>query len=131
MSGFSTDPEIAADLVRRAQSERDRSRSREAEGIGDSAIVAHWPCSGGCNTMVAIPRAQLEAHDAFNALLRKRREPELPKRGECDACRERRRATEQAERDRQRDLSSKPRQTQIPVEPQRPSWMPTPRKTSR
>lgn len=83
------DPEVLADLRAREASEGDRDRSREtALAFGDPTPVEHWPCRG-CPAMVGMTRDALELHDMFNRQLWRRRQPQLPKRGLCDACRKR------------------------------------------
>jgi hypothetical protein len=114
---FATDPEVAADLDRRARSERDKSRT----GSPMFGIVEHWPCDG-CGAMVGVGQLALDTRDALNRELARRGEHPIPKRAKCDACAARDRERAQAERD-----LAKPRQTQMQLEPRRPDWMPTPR----
>src|SRR5689334_9979099 len=77
---FATDPEIAADLIRRARSERDPNRTREpANPFGAPAIVEHWPCRGGCGAMVGVTREAIEALEVHNRQLLAQRESPISK----------------------------------------------------
>lgn len=79
-----TDPEVLADLRRRADSERDRTRTRPT-AFAPAPIVEQWPCSG-CAAMVGMTRDAIELHAMFNAQLERRRDKPLPKRGQCADC---------------------------------------------
>lgn len=65
---FATDPEIAADLIRRARSERDADRTGEFT-FGDATIVEHWPCRKGCGALVGVTEAGLHAFETNNRKL--------------------------------------------------------------
>jgi hypothetical protein len=90
------DPEVLADLRRREESERDPSRSRtDPTSWTPPAIVEHWPCRGGCNTMVGVTREAVDARNAGNAMLARRREKPIGRHEVvwCDDCNSRRRMT--------------------------------------
>lgn len=101
-----TDPEILADLRRRADSERDTTRARPV-GWTSPAIVEHWPCSG-CAAMVGMTRDAIDLHAMFNAQLERRRDKPLPKRGQCEACK-------RAEEERLAAQRRPHEQTEMPV----------------
>jgi hypothetical protein len=74
------DPEVLADLRLREQSERDPSRSRvDPTAWTEPAIVEHWPCRGGCGTMVGVTREAIDALASSNAMLARRREAPIAK----------------------------------------------------
>lgn len=114
---FATDPEIAADLVRRARSERDPSRTREASNpFGAPTLVEHWPCRGGCGLMVGVTREGVDAFAAMNCELRRRREPEVPKHKVmwCPKCKARDDDLARAQRDA-REAARRPREEITPA----------------
>lgn len=94
---FADDEEVRADLRARVSTEYDRSRTRaplkaaEALGMGSAAIVAQWPCRGGCGALVDVTEAACDAMVQFNKHLRKRLEAPIDtaKTVFCAACRER------------------------------------------
>jgi len=113
-----TDPEVLADLRRRSDSERDRTRTREPM----FGIVEHWPCAD-CGEMVGVGQLALDVRDTMNRELERRRQPLIPKRALCDECKRREDEAKAAQR--------RPhRQTEIagaaPAD-ERPSWISTPR----
>jgi len=59
------------------------------------AIVEHWPCRGGCNAMVGVTREAVDARNAGNAMLARRREKPIGRHEVvwCDDCNSRRRMT--------------------------------------
>lgn len=73
------DPEQLADLRVRAESERDRTRSREAVGFGDTTIVERWPCRRCTIAMVDVNAATVTALEVSNAQLLRRGERAIPK----------------------------------------------------
>lgn len=92
------DPEVRADLALRERTARERSdrrgpagldRGQDPDGLSpalarlyDSVpapVVEHWPCRGGCGTMVGVPREGIEEFDAMNARLRAMRQAPVPK----------------------------------------------------
>lgn len=108
MTDFATDPEIAADLIRQARSERDKRRTR-GEGIYDRVpepVVETWPCRTGCGARVDMTASAIEQVALANRALVSRGDQPLTKREVmlCGACR----AVEHArgvERDRDRAAS--------------------------
>ena len=69
---FATDPEIAADLDRRARSERDASRTRGEADHGYGWLPEQpdefWPCRG-CGKPVGIPPSAIDAARQCNRKL--------------------------------------------------------------
>jgi hypothetical protein len=107
------DPEVLADLRRREASERDPSRSREtSQAFGVATVVEHWPCRGGCNMMVGVTQAAVDAFATLNAQLVRRREQPMAK-GKvvwCPACKLR--DDEIAAMQRQREVAARRPQQQ-------------------
>jgi hypothetical protein len=100
------DPEIIADLRKRAATEHDATRSR-GDGVYDwspAAIVEQWPCRTCGLAMVGVTAEQVEAREVFNRKLRARREQEIPKSAVvfCEACLERARQLGAERRARER-----------------------------
>jgi len=128
---FATDPEVAADLIRRARSERDASRTGEMS-FGNPAIVDHWPCRKRCGAMVGVTEAAVHAFETNNRKLVDMRMEPMGKHEVmwCPDCK--RRDDELAAL--QRGPRGPGSQTEIagaaPRE-ERPSWMPTPRSERR
>jgi len=76
------DPEIVADLALRSATERDPTRTSDAnyeravKELLDDPVVTRWPCRGrGCNELVDAPRSAVESMDVFNRQLERRRQP--------------------------------------------------------
>lgn len=106
---FATDPEIAADLIARARSERDASRTAgEGErGYGwlPEEPAEHWPCRG-CGKPVGMTPSAIETAKICNRKLRALGDRPFGKHelAVCEPCRAEERKAER-ERDRHRAQS--------------------------
>lgn len=54
--------------------------------VEDDAIVEHWPCRGGCNTMIGVTAATVENLALANRKLAARREVPIGKHQVCPDC---------------------------------------------
>jgi hypothetical protein len=103
---FATDPEVAADLIRRARSERDATRTNGDGGRGYGWLpekpIEHWPCRG-CSKPVGMTPSAIDAAKTCNHKLVASGQKPLAKRelAVCERCRAEERRAEQA-RDQQR-----------------------------
>lgn len=108
-------PEELADLRRREASERDTTRSREAQPWGDDEVVEAWPCKG-CSVMVAMTRGAIALHELFSRELAKRREAPLPRRAQCFACRAREEELVRMEREAKEAARRPHEQREMPLD---------------
>jgi hypothetical protein len=104
------DPEVHADLRLRDQTARERADRRGVEGLVDGQdpdglsprlaalyssapdpIVEHWPCRGGCGTLVGVTKVGIDEFDAMNRRLRSMRQEPMAKHKVmwCPACKRR------------------------------------------
>lgn len=104
-----TDPEVLADLARRNASERERPGDRKAVGANGKAwappvFVDHWPCRGGCSTMIGVTRDDVEIFQAMNRKLVATRQEPVPKSKVmwCPDCKRRDDELAQMERETKR-----------------------------
>lgn len=87
------DPEVAADLRLRTETEATRPR-RDFGALlrraSESPVyVDHWPCRAGCNRMVPIEQEAVRGLEVFNAQLKRRGEDPIQQAKVvfCDECR--------------------------------------------
>lgn len=75
------EPEIVSDLELRSATERDPTRTSDAnyeravKELLDDPVITKWPCRGrGCHELVDAPRSAVESLDVFNRQLERRRQ---------------------------------------------------------
>jgi hypothetical protein len=88
MTHETLDPEIAADMRLRADTERHRDPKPAKYSWTSPAIVEHWPCRMCGVAMVGVTAEAAAARDHANQILVSRREPEIAKSQIvfCDRC---------------------------------------------
>lgn len=115
------DPEALADLRAREASTGDRSRSRRAVNPFAAAatveFVEHWPCRGGCGTMVGATQEATTALAVLNARLVTQRQAPIAKAKVlwCPTCKARDDGLAQAQRDGERERRRPHEQTEFPT----------------